>query len=160
MGSWFPAQEEPIGAVEDEVDIVRNNLEGAIYTTAVPDYVYEAGVECHSDLAEHADKFDHTMYAGPIGESAERVMSEMVENDIYGLGDWELVNGGWPSTIAEMENAMDNEEWVVFPGWAPHWMNIVLDIEYIDDPENTWGGAESWIKTITRDDLHQDQPNL
>jgi glycine betaine/proline transport system substrate-binding protein len=45
------------------VDIIGTNLEGAKYTLAVPQNVYDAGVTSFADIAQYADEFDHLLMA-------------------------------------------------------------------------------------------------
>ena len=145
---------------EGSFEVVRTHIDDALYISAVPEYVYEAGVTSHEDLAEYADRFDYTIHAGPPGEGADEAITYAVEEDIYGLGDWEIINAEWPATVAEAESAMDDEEWIVFPGWQPHWMNVILDLKYLEDPEGIWGDAESDIETLTGVDISEEAPNL
>jgi len=160
FGSWMPGEAAMREGHEGSFEVVRTHIDDALYISAVPEYVYEAGVTSHEDLEEYADRFDHTIHAGPPGEGADEAISHAVEEDIYGLGDWEIINAEWPATVAEAESAMEDEEWIVFPGWQPHWMNVILDLKYLEDPEGIWGEAESDIQTLTGVDLSEEAPNL
>ena len=160
FGSWMPGESAMREGHEGSFEVVRTHLDDALYISAVPEYVYEAGVQSHDDLEEHAEKFDYRIHAGPPGEGADEAISHAVEEDIYGLGDWEIINAEWPATVAAAESAVEDEEWIVFPGWQPHWMNVILDLKYLEDPEGIWGEAESDIQTLTRVNLKEDAPNL
>ena len=160
IGSWMPEEEGMREGFEDDYEVVSTQLDEAVYISAVPAYVYEAGVTSHADLDEHAEKFDHTIHAGPHGEGADELLTEAVEEDIYGLGDWELINSEWPAVVTEAEQAIEDEEWIVFPGWQPHWMNVVLDIEYLEDPKNAWGEGSSEIENLAHPTLEERAPNL
>ncbi len=160
IGSWMPEEEGMRDGFEGDYEVVSTQLTDAIYISAVPEYVYEAGVTSHADLADHAEKFDYTIHGGPHGEGADELLSHAIEEDIYDLGDWEIVNADWPATVTEAEQAIENEEWIVFPGWQPHWMNVILDIEYLDDPKNAWGEDSSVIENLAHPSLAERAPNL
>jgi len=160
LGGWIPGEKPIREGLEGEFEVVRTHLEDAIFITAVPEYVWEAGVRCHSDLEEYADKFDHALHLGPVGEGGDEVLRTAAEQNIYELGNWSLVNASWPATIVRAEEAIENEEWIAFPGWKPHWMNVLLDIRYLEDPEEVWGGAEERIETLVRHEFEEEHPNL
>ena len=160
LGSWMPEETPLREGHEGSFEVVGTNLEEAYYISAVPEFVYEEGIRSHSDLAEHAEKFDYKIHAGPPGSGADEVISSAVEEDIYNLGDWEVVNADWPATVAAAEAAVEDGEWIVFPGWQPHWMNVLLDLKYLEDPEGIWGDAESEIQSLARTNLREEAPNL
>ena len=60
LGNWMPSMASISDPYVEKgtVDRLTANLEGAKYTLAVPQYVYDAGVTSVEDLAEHADQFD------------------------------------------------------------------------------------------------------
>ncbi|SDL78421.1 glycine betaine ABC transporter substrate-binding protein [Halarsenatibacter silvermanii] len=160
LGSWMPEEAGMREGHEEGYEVISTQLDDAVYMSAVPEYVYEAGVQCHSDIAEHAEKFDHTLHAGAHGEGADEILTRAVEEDIYGLEGWEIVNADWPATVAEAEQAIEDEEWIIFPGWQPHWMNVLLDVEYLDDPKNIWGEDSSVIENLVHPDLQERAPQL
>jgi len=160
LGSWMPEETPLREGHEGGFEVVSTNLEDAYYISAVPEFVYEEGIRSHSDLAEHAEEFDYKIHAGPPGSGADEVISPAVEEDIYDLGDWEVVNADWPATVAAAESAAEDGDWIVFPGWQPHWMNVLLDLKYLEDPEGIWGEAESEIQSLVRTGLSDEAPNL
>jgi len=60
--------------------------------------------------------------------------------------------------LAQVESTIENEDWIVFSGWKPHWMNVVLDMKYLDDPEGIWGGDER-IGTVVTSSFPEKSPN-
>jgi glycine betaine/proline transport system substrate-binding protein len=117
-------------------------------------------VKSFADLDKYAEKFDHKLYVGPIGWEFTKKIKKAVENDIYGLGDWELVNSSQTAMLANMKRAVKNKEWIVTLAWKPHWMNYVMDIKYLKDPKNVWVNAESWVDTLIRPGFKGDYPEV
>src|SRR5690554_6256030 len=64
LGNWMPTMEGDVRPYLEsgDVETVITNLEGAKYTLAVPQYVYDAGVTSFADIAKHSDKFDGRIY--------------------------------------------------------------------------------------------------
>jgi len=75
----------------------------------------------------------------------------------YGLDDWKLVEGSSAAMVAELKKAYEQKEPIIITGWSPHWMFSSFDLKYLDDPNQTFGGAED-INTIARKGLEQDAP--
>ena len=160
LGSWMPSVEAILEEIENDIDIVATNMDEGIYTLGVPSYVWEAGVRSFADLADHAEKFDKTLYLGPVGWPFSEAMAEAIESDTYGLGDWEIKNSSTPAMLAQMERAVQNEEWIVTLAWRPHWMNYIMDIKYLEDPKEIWADPESWVNTLARTGLENDHPQV
>jgi len=61
LGNWMPTMTADIQPYLDDGSVVdvAVNLEGALYTLAVPRYVYQAGVRSAADLAANGAKFQH-----------------------------------------------------------------------------------------------------
>lgn len=55
-------------------------------------------------------------------------------------------------------DAIENEEPIIVTGWTPHWKFIKYDLKYLDDPKESFGGAET-INTIVRLGLKEEKPN-
>ena len=75
----------------------------------------------------------------------------------YGLDDWKLVEGSSAAMVAELKKAYDKKEPIIVTGWSPHWMFSAYDLKYLDDPNESFGGAED-INTLVRKGLEQDAP--
>ncbi len=159
--AWFATWGEPLENALDAGDIhhLETHLEEAAYAPAVPTYVYEAGVTSLEDLADYSEDFEYTYYGLEPGNDGNEIMIEAFENDTYGLGEWDIMESNEAAMMADVEQKIENEEWVVFSGWEPHYMNVIFDMEYLDDPEGIWGDGEK-IGTIVRSDLEDDNPQL
>ena len=112
------------------------------------------------DLNQYADKFDQKMYVGPSGWVYEGNLMDAQKNNTYNLEDWELITSNPAALWSQLEQAIKNEEWIVWAAWQPHWMNIVYDMEYLEDPHNIFGNKFSWVETTTRKGFPEDHPEI
>ena len=58
--------------------------------------------------------------------------------------------------LAELQQAINNEEPIIITGWAPHWMFQDFDLKILEDPQATLGEEE--IRTIARQGFAEDFP--
>lgn len=139
LGYWDPAMESYFQAYRESgnIETVHQNLEGAKFTFAVPKYVYDAGVTDFADLAAHADKFDSRIYG--IEPGSNDIMLEIVEANVFGLGEWRVVESSEQGMLAQVNRDARSEEWIVFLGWAPHPMNTAFDSEYLSGGDDHYG---------------------
>ena len=130
---------------------------------AVPRYVAEAGVSSARDIdkPEFAEKFGREMFSIEPGSATSDILNGAVADDTYGMGDWNLREASTPAMLSAVDNATSNNEWILFYGWTPHWMNIEYDIVYLDDPENLFGpgGGSSDVRTLLNSDFADSHPN-
>ena len=165
LAAWLPAQQAMFDATMDKGVLVDlgNNVEGARLGFAVPTYVYEAGVTTAEDLdkEEFADKLDRTIYSIEVGSGMSDTLNGAVENDTYGLADWDLSETSTPGMLSAVDAAINREEWIVFAGWTPHWMNIEYDVKYLDDTQDMWGpgGGRSDVRTLVSTAFSESNPN-
>jgi glycine betaine/proline transport system substrate-binding protein len=164
LGNWMPtmaADLEPYLADKSVESISTNLPEGAKYTLAVPQYVYDAGVKDFADISKHADKFDNKIYGIEPGNDGNRLIQDMIDKDAFGLKDFEVVESSEQGMLAQVAKSVPKEEWVVFLGWAPHPMNANFDIEYLSGGDDYFGpnfGAAE-VFTNVRAGYVQECPN-
>lgn len=164
LGNWMPTMAADVGPYVDEgtVEVVRTNLEGAKYTLAVPTYVHEAGVTDFADLDEHRDQFGGKIYGIEPGNDGNRLIQDMIDQDAFGLGDWEIVESSEQGMLSQVDRATRRDEWVVFLGWAPHPMNNKYDMEYLAGGDDffgpNFGGAT--VLTNVRAGYMEECPNI
>lgn len=165
LAAWLPAQQAMLDGTMEKGAIVDlgNNVDGARLGFAVPTYVYEAGVTSAKDLADEevAEKFDRTLYSIEVGSGMSDTLNGAVDNDTYGLGDWDLSETSTPGMLSAVDAAIDREEWIVFGGWTPHWMNIEYDVKYLTDTQDMWGpeGGRSDVRTLVSTAFSESNPN-
>ncbi len=141
LGNWMPTMEADIAPYRDAgtIDILGTNLEGAKYTLAVPQYVYDAGVQSFADIAEYADEFDNQIYGIEPGNDGNRLIQSMIDQDAFGLGDFEVVESSESGMLSQVSRADRRDNWIVFLGWEPHPMNANFDLAYLDGGDDFFG---------------------
>ncbi|WP_129141665.1 choline ABC transporter substrate-binding protein [Modicisalibacter coralii] len=153
LGNWMPSMASISDPYVDkgQVDRVGANLEGAKYTLAVPQYVYDAGVTSVADLDKHADKFGHHLYGIEAGNDGNMLIQDMIDDDAFGLGDWQLIDSSEAGMLAELKSKVKNQGWMVFLGWEPHPMNTNFDMAYLEGADDyfgpDYGGATVYTNT-------------
>ena len=162
LGNWWPSQEPTFGELIDDgkVDVVSTIVTGTEYAPAVPgDVADELGVSSLADLDEHADEFDRKIYGIEAGSPGNETIQKAIDEDAYGLGDWELVASGTPAMLAQVEKSQKAGDPIVFLAWSPHWMTVQFDTVFLEDPDKVWGGAGE-IRTLTREGFAEDNPAI
>lgn len=164
LGNWMPSMASISDPYVEKgtVDRLTANLEGAKYTLAVPQYVYDAGVTSVEDLAEHADQFDQQLHGIEAGNDGNELIQQMIDDDAFGLGDWQLVDSSEAGMLAELTARVPNEDWMVFLGWEPHPMNTNFDMAYLEGADDYFGPdlGGATVYTNTRGGYAEECPNV
>ena len=164
LGNWMPTMEGDIAKYHQAgtVETVRANLEGAKYTLAVPQYVFDAGVRSFADLVKFKSKFRGRIYGIEAGNDGNRLIQSMIDNNAFGLEQFRLVESSEAGMVSQAKRAVDRQQWVVFLGWAPHPMNNNFDIAYLDGGDDyfgpNYGGAS--VYTNVRENYLETCPNV
>ncbi len=160
LAAWLPVTHQMMygeeGEFTDEVVDLGPNYEGARLGLVVPEYVEEDSIE---DLVENRDKYDGEIVGIDPGAGMMQQTEDAIEEDVYGLGSMELIEGSDSTMAAALGEAIRNEEPIVVTGWAPHWMFGRWDLKILEDPENVFGESET-INTMVREGLEEDDPEL
>jgi glycine betaine/proline transport system substrate-binding protein len=164
LGNWMPTMEADIAPYREEgsVETIATNLEGAKYTLAVPQYTFDAGLQSFEDIAEFQDELDGKIYGIEPGNDGNRLIIDMIDNDTFSLGGFELVESSEQGMLAEVQRAVDDEEPIVFLGWEPHPMNANFDMAYLAGGDDifgpNYGGAT--VYTNVRQGYAEECPNV
>ncbi|MFA1819072.1 glycine betaine ABC transporter substrate-binding protein [Virgibacillus oceani] len=151
VAAWLPATHEAQYAeYGDQVDELGVNLEGAKIGLVVPEYMDADSI---ADLDQEAGQAITGIEPGAGVVAA----SEQALEDYDNLEDWEVATSSSGAMATELGTAIDNEEEVIVTGWSPHWKFAAYDLKYLDDPEGTFGAAET-IETMAREGLEEDMP--
>ena len=139
LGNWMPAQQKFRDDLDaaGTIDVLAQNLEGAKFTLAVNKAGADAGVADFADLDAQKDAFGGKIYGIEPGAPANQSIQTMMENDDFGLGDWELVESGEQAMLAQVTRSGDTP--VVFLAWAPHPMNEAIEITYLSGGDAQFG---------------------
>lgn len=164
LGNWMPSMAADIKPYADNgsVETVRANLEGAKYTLAVPQYVYDAGVKSFADIAKNADKFDGKIYGIEPGNDGNRLIQGMIDKNAFDLGKFKLVESSEAGMLSQIQRAERRQQWVVFLGWEPHPMNTRFKMAYLEGGDDVFGPnfGGATIYTNVRKGYVQECPNV
>ena len=164
LGNWMPSMaEDRAPFIKDgSVDVVRMNLDGAKYTLAVPEALYQAGLHDFNDIRRFAGPLNHSIYGIEPGNDGNRQILTLIHNNTHGLGDFKLVESSEQGMLAEVERAIRDKRPIVFLGWEPHPMNTRFPMRYLSGGDASFGpnfgGAK--IYTNTRAGYVRDCPNV
>ncbi|MBW6392028.1 glycine betaine ABC transporter substrate-binding protein [Billgrantia antri] len=152
VAAWLPTtHEEYMNRVGEDVEDLGPNLDGTKLGLVVPEYTE---VDSIAELNEHTDTFNGEIIGIDPGAGLMGLTEDVI--DTYDL-ELDLRSGSGATMTAALANAIANEEDVVVTGWTPHWKFARWDLEYLEDPENVYGGAEQ-IHTVVRQGLEDDMP--
>lgn len=164
MGLWLPTQRSMVREHmrDGSIDLVTMNLDGAKYTVGVPADAHDEGVEHFEDLADHEEEFGGEIYGIESGNDGNEIIQDMIDDDAYGLGDWELVESSEAGMLSEVRRKTENDEWIAWLAWAPHPMNVNFDMEFLDGGEDYWGPEQGYatVRTMAREGYAWDCPNV
>ncbi|MGO1502921.1 MAG: choline ABC transporter substrate-binding protein [Marinobacter sp.] len=164
LGNWMPTMEADVRPYLESGDVeeVITNLEGAKYTLAVPQYVYDAGVTSFADIAKHADEFKGRIYGIEPGNDGNRLIQSMVDEDTFGLGDFRVVESSEAGMLSQVSRSVRRNQWVVFLAWEPHPMNANHELAYLEGGDDVfgpnYGGAT--VHTNVRKNYLNECPNV
>ena len=144
------------------VDTVRTNLTGAKYTLATNAAGVAAGITDFASIVAAADALDGKIYGIEAGNDGNRLIQDMIDGDVFGLSDFEVVESSEQGMLAQVERAVDREEPVVFLGWEPHPMNANFELTYLPGGDDFFGPdlGGAIVATNTRAGYVSECPNV
>ncbi|WP_338325874.1 glycine betaine ABC transporter substrate-binding protein [Paenibacillus luteus] len=155
VAAWLPTTHASyVTKYNGKYDDLGPNLEGTKIGLVVPKYM---DINSIDELnGAFGDTVDHTIIG--IEPGAGLMMSTEKVLDEYNLRDkWTLLESSSAAMTQELQKAYANKEPIVVTGWTPHWIFAKMDLKYLEDPKNVYGGDEQ-IHTIARQGLKEDQP--
>jgi glycine betaine/proline transport system substrate-binding protein len=165
LGVWLPSMKTMVneyykkGNIEELIVNTRN----AKYTLAVPSYAAEGGLKHFKDIARFGDKLDYKIYGIEEGNDGNEIILNMIKNNMFGLGDFELVASSEAGMLGEVQSAIQEKRWIVFLGWSPHYMNEIIDMTYLNGSTGeTFGENDgtATVSTIINKKLKEEDPNI
>jgi len=134
---------------EDELTELSTWYDEATLNIAVPEYVDD--IDTIADLEGEGDRFDNRIVGIEPGAGIMRLTEDEVMPG-YGLeDDYELLEGGTPAMLTELETALDNEEDIVVTLWHPHWAYSAFPIKDLDDVDSHFGEGEEILGVANND---------
>ncbi|WP_373459576.1 glycine betaine ABC transporter substrate-binding protein [Paenibacillus harenae] len=153
--AWLPTTHESYASkYEGKYDDLGVNLDGTKIGLVVPQYMDINSIEDLTD--EIGASLDYTIIG--IEPGAGLMMSTEKALDVYALREkWTLLESSSAAMTQQLEKAYADQKPIVVTGWTPHWKFAKMDLKYLEDPKNVYGGDEQ-IHTIARKGLQVDQP--
>jgi glycine betaine/proline transport system substrate-binding protein len=143
---WLPqGHAELFALVEDVTFRIAPLYEGARFFWVVPAYVPVSVLSSVTDLVERdvQQRVSKRIVSLPaetgLTISARRVM------DAYNLGKagYEIVAAPPTEWFGTFREAIEDNEWVIFPLWQPHWVNAAYEVRRLDDPKGAYGEPDT-----------------
>ena len=164
LGDWQPslkADRQPF-LDDGSIEVIAENLHGAKYTLAVPAYLGAEGLESFADIARFGDGLEGKIYGIEPGNDGNRIISELIAGDRFGLGSFQLVESSEQGMLAQVERHYRAQKPILFLGWAPHPMNERFELTYLAGGDD-WFGPDfggAVVHTNVRKGLAEACPNL
>lgn len=155
METWLPLLHvEYYEKYGDKLLDLGHVYEGTVCGFVVPKYVT---IDKISELNGAKEKFAGKIVGIDPGASMMEKIRGLIDD---GTLEFDLVPSSSPAMLAQVKDAIKNKEWIVFPGWKPHWMFARWDLKFLEqDPDNPlW--KEGNIHITARQNLKQDKPEL
>ncbi|MFF7706313.1 choline ABC transporter substrate-binding protein [Pseudomonas sp. NPDC007930] len=156
LGNWMPTMENDIKAYRDAGTVVtlRANLEGAKYTLAVPEALWNKGLKDFADIAKFKTELGGKIYGIEPGNDGNRLIQSMIDKNAFGLKDagFKVVESSEAGMLAQVDRAEKRDTAVVFLGWEPHPMNKRFKMKYLTGGDDYFGPnfGQATVYTVTR----------
>ncbi len=155
LGNWMPSIENDIKAYREDgsVETLGANLEGAKYTLAVNQGLFDAGLHDFKDIAKFKDKLEGKIYGIEPGNDGNRHILDMIKDPKFGLDGFELVESSEAGMLAQVAKNTQAGKDIVFLGWAPHPMNANFKMAYLTGGDDLFGpnfGGASVFTTVRK----------
>jgi glycine betaine/proline transport system substrate-binding protein len=164
LGNWMPSMENDIKdyRADGSVETLGANLEGAKYTLAVTQGLYDKGLHDFADIAKFKTELGGKIYGIEPGNDGNRLVLEAIKDPKLAMDGFELVESSEAGMLAQVAKNTAAGQDVVFLGWAPHPMNSNFKIQYLTGGDAlfgpNFGGAN--VYTTTRKGYVAECPNV
>jgi len=164
LGYWNPIMTQTITPFIDakQVKVLdQPSLNDARATLAVPKYLADQGLKTFADIARFEKELGGKIYGIEPGSGANTQIKAMISKNQFGLGKFQLVESSEAGMLSAVDRAVRRNEAVVFFGWAPHPMNVKIDMAYLSGSEDALGPDEgrATVWTVTAPDYAERCPN-
>ncbi len=108
----------------------------------MPTYLADKGLKTFADIARFEKELGAKIYGIEPGSGANTQIKAMISKNQFGLGKFQLVESSEAGMLAAVDRAVRRKEAVVFFGWAPHPMNVNVQMTYLTGSEDALGPNE------------------
>ncbi len=146
--------------------LAEPSLKDARATLAVPTYLADKGLKTFADIAKFQKELGGKIYGIEPGSGANTQIKAMIAKNQFGLGKFlgkfQLVESSEAGMLAAVDRAVRRKEAVVFFGWAPHPMNVNVQMTYLSGSEGALGPDEGMatVWTVTSPNYAEQCPNI
>ncbi|RNI13722.1 glycine betaine ABC transporter substrate-binding protein [Methanohalophilus sp. RSK] len=157
--TWLPVTQASYwDKYGDSLNKAKVVSSGAKIGLVVPDYVYDSGITTVEDLKGNASKFDGKINGIEPGAGIMITSEKAVEE--YNLEEYELYSSSTVGMATELQDKIDNEEWIVATLWRPHWTFARMDgLHFLEDPKGVYGESDNLV-ILTRPGFEEDRPEF
>ncbi len=159
--AWLPVtHKEYWDQYGDDLEEVKVNEPDTFLGLVVPQYVCDEGITSIPDLEGNGDKFNNEIIGiepgAGIMNNTEQALRE------YGLEDeYELKPSSTSAMLSALKRAIDKEEYIIVPLWAPHGAYAQYELCNLESPKEIYQSGEGdHVGTVCRDDFAQDHPKV
>ncbi|MCE0462357.1 MULTISPECIES: choline ABC transporter substrate-binding protein [Pseudomonas] len=165
LGYWNPLMTQTITPFVEarQVKVLdQPNLGDARATLAVPTYLADKGLKTFADIAKFEKELGGKIYGIEPGSGANTQIKAMIAKNQFGLGKFQLVESSEAGMLAAVDRAVRRKEAVVFFGWAPHPMNVNVQMTYLTGSDDALGPNEgkATVWTVTAPNYAEQCPNV
>ncbi|QZT38329.1 glycine betaine ABC transporter substrate-binding protein [Halosquirtibacter xylanolyticus] len=154
MDVWMPVtHKEKIAKFKNKLEYISTTYDEAKLGLVVPAYVPVNSIE---ELNANRDKFEGKIIGIEKGAGLTAKTEKVIAD--YGL-NFKQINSSSVAMFTEVKKAISKKEWIVFCGWAPHWMFGRFDLKFLEDPKKYYGEKEK-VMTYGRKGFQKDNPEL
>jgi glycine betaine/proline transport system substrate-binding protein len=88
-------------------------------------------------------------------------MDEVIAGDVAGMGDWNHESSTTSAMLSQVKDLIKRGKWAAFGCWKPHWMNIEIDMKYLEGvPGTEKFVSQSIVYTVVSSDFHKKFPEV
>ncbi|TWC16386.1 MULTISPECIES: choline ABC transporter substrate-binding protein [unclassified Pseudomonas] len=165
LGYWNPLMTQTITPFVEakQVKVLEQpSLKDARATLAVPTYLADKGLKTFADIAKFEKELGGKIYGIEPGSGANTQIKAMIAKNQFGLGKFQLVESSEAGMLAAVDRAVRRKEAVVFFGWAPHPMNVNVQMTYLTGSQDALGPNEGMatVWTVTAPNYAEQCPNV
>ncbi|MDC1106255.1 glycine betaine ABC transporter substrate-binding protein [Prolixibacteraceae bacterium] len=154
MDVWMPVtHKEKVAKFKNKIEYISTTYQDAKLGLVVPAYVTVNSIE---ELNASRDKFDGKIIGIEKGAGITAKTEQVIVD--YGL-NFKQINSSSVAMFTEVKKSISKKEWIVFCGWAPHWMFGRFKLKFLEDPKKYYGAKEQ-VMTYGRKGFQKDNPEL